>query len=449
MSAQDEKRIVFPRGFHYAFPMEQLMNIPRPARTALSVLNRAGYEAWLVGGFVRDSLRGIPAHDVDIATNAHWRFTKEAFQKNGFTVHETGTKHGTVTVMVDGWPLEITTFREEGAYSDARHPDSVAFVQDVETDLARRDFTMNAIAYHPENGFKDPFGGRQDIQNHLIKCVGKPSKRFAEDALRIMRAARFCSQLGFSIHPQTREGMAQCVSGLDHVARERIQDELGRLLMGPHVADALPQAEPVLLQILPQLNEASVLGENPNQAIRRMAKAVAHAPQSLSVRYAALFLGAATPFALPFMKEALQSLRIKKEIVRQALLLVELFQEGLLPDAQEIHALCVRAEGNPETLRVLFDLHRAIELAQDEPREERLRLVAQCHATLNALEKEGAPFSVRQLALTGRDLIQAGMPAGSGIGEALQSLLDACVRCEVKNSRADLLIYLGFLDFRK
>ncbi|MBQ3301455.1 MAG: hypothetical protein IJH04_04860 [Eggerthellaceae bacterium] len=182
--------------------------LPEYVVEALNVLESAGYEAWCVGGCVRDALIGRDVNDYDIATSALWQQTEEAFEKAGYRTHETtGIKHGTLTVIVAETTLEITTYRIDGTYSDSRHPDNVQFVRSIEQDLARRDFTINALAYHPERGLLDCFGGYDDLNARTIRAVGTARERFKEDALRILRGCRFASQLGFDIHPETLQAM--------------------------------------------------------------------------------------------------------------------------------------------------------------------------------------------------------------------------------------------------
>ncbi len=196
-----------------------------------------GEQAFIVGGSLRDTLIGLPPHDYDIATSALPEHTLELFSDK--RVIQTGIKHGTVTVIYDDEPVEITTFRVDGSYADARHPDSVSFTSSIEEDLSRRDFTVNAMAYNKSRGLVDPFEGKADIEKKLLRTVGEPTLRFSEDALRIMRLFRFCAQLGFDIDKQTLDGAAFMADGLEHIARERIASELVRLLTSPYPCRAL------------------------------------------------------------------------------------------------------------------------------------------------------------------------------------------------------------------
>ena len=181
--------------------------LPDAAIRVVGILEAGGFEAWFVGGFVRDALLGRPCSDIDIASNASWQQAQALFEAAGFKTHETGVVHGTLTVLVGNEAFEVTTYRRDGTYSDSRHPSSVEFVSSIEEDLARRDFTMNAIAFHPLRGLLDPYGGVGDLQAKTIRAVGDPAKRFSEDALRILRACRFAAQLGFDIEDETLFGM--------------------------------------------------------------------------------------------------------------------------------------------------------------------------------------------------------------------------------------------------
>lgn len=217
-------------------------DIPAGARHILRTLTAAGREAFLVGGCVRDLLRGVPPHDWDICTSARPEETKRCFA--GRRILETGARHGTVTVLEDGEPYEITTYRAEGPYSDGRRPDYVAFVSDLETDLARRDFTVNAMALGPAGEVIDPFGGRADLARRAIRCVGDPDRRFAEDALRMLRAVRFAAQLDFSVEPATWAAMGRNARRTERISGERIQAELEKILLSPR-----PQAAGAVLEL--------------------------------------------------------------------------------------------------------------------------------------------------------------------------------------------------------
>ncbi len=213
--------------------------VPGYALHVINVLEAAGHEAWVVGGWVRDALRGGPSHDVDITCNARWEESARVLRAAGIAVHETGTQHGTVTAVVDGKPVEVTTYRVDGTYSDGRHPDQVLFVTSVEDDLARRDFTVNAMAYHPTRGLLDPFGGQHDLARGVIRAVGEPERRFDEDALRILRAVRFACRMGFSVEGATAAALAERVGSLKNVSRERIGSETDGIVRSGRLAWAM------------------------------------------------------------------------------------------------------------------------------------------------------------------------------------------------------------------
>lgn len=227
--------------------------LPEYGWRVMRALEGAGHEAWAVGGWVRDALLGAPSHDLDVTTSAHWRDVETILSAEGMAVHETGTAHGTVTAVVDGRPVEVTTYRVEGGYTDHRHPDEVRYVDDIRLDLARRDFTVNAIAYHPERGILDPFGGRRDLGLGVIRCVGEPRLRFAEDALRVLRAVRFACRLGFDIEPRTQAALVACAEGLEDIASERIGQELDGIVRTGRMGWALMAEPEVLGQAVPEI----------------------------------------------------------------------------------------------------------------------------------------------------------------------------------------------------
>ena len=227
--------------------------LPQYALTLIDVLESAGHETWVVGGWVRDALLDRVSHDIDMACSARWPQTEEALRQAGIAVYRTGVAHGTLTAVIDGHPVEITTYRTEGVYSDNRHPDEVVFVDSIALDMARRDFTVNAMAFHPDRGLFDLFGGLSDIENHSIRAVGNPDVRFTEDALRILRAVRFAARLGFSIEDDTGRAMSAHASLLDHISRERIGHEMSALVASGHMGWALRTQAKVIAAALPAL----------------------------------------------------------------------------------------------------------------------------------------------------------------------------------------------------
>ena len=228
------------------------INLPKEVKKAIALLEAKGFVAYVVGGCVRDSVMGKEPADWDITTSAKHEQTAQSFKD--YRTIETGIKHGTLTVLIDQMPLEITTFRIDGRYSDQRRPDSVSFTQDLKLDLSRRDFTVNALAYSPRTGLVDEFDGLGDIKNKVIRCVGQPDARFQEDALRILRALRFASVLDFEIEKSTAQSLFKNRALLDKISAERIQIELIKLLAGPAVERVLLYFRQVLFQIIPELS---------------------------------------------------------------------------------------------------------------------------------------------------------------------------------------------------
>ena len=226
-----------------------MMKISYPATVAdvLARLVAAGEEAYIVGGSLRDALLGLPAHDFDIATSALPEKTLSVFSDE--RVIETGLKHGTVTVILSGEPIEITTFRRDGDYTDGRHPDTVSFTDRITEDLSRRDFTVNAMAYHPDRGLVDPFGGQDDLASRTLRAVREPTLRFSEDALRILRAFRFAAQLGFKIEEETRNALRSEAYRLKNISRERISSEFCRLVAAKGAHSVLKMLESIELSI--------------------------------------------------------------------------------------------------------------------------------------------------------------------------------------------------------
>ena len=231
--------------------MNHHFSLPDPVYRLLDHLSRAGFSAYVVGGCVRDSLLGLQPHDWDICTSATPDQMKQVFR--GFHTVETGLKHGTMTVVVDHKPYEVTTFRVDGNYSDHRHPDSVRFVDNLTQDLARRDFTVNAMAFSPASGLADPFNGQQDLSAGLIRCVGIPEQRFDEDALRVLRALRFASVYDFTIEPATASALRKMSPDLKRVAGERVREELLKLLCGKAAGRILREFPEVLAVIVPEI----------------------------------------------------------------------------------------------------------------------------------------------------------------------------------------------------
>lgn len=439
--------------------------VPPQARRVIEVLEAAGFEAWCVGGFVRDSLLGRPVSDIDIACSALWPQTEEACLAAGMRVHRTGEKHGTVTVVCDDAAFEVTTFRVDGAYSDARHPDEVRFVRSLAEDLARRDFTINAMAYHPLRGLADPFGGLEDARRGIIRTVGDPAQRFGEDALRILRACRFSSQLCFSLDGATYQAMLEGKRGLLRVSSERITAELQKLLLGDNVRDALLQTVDVLSAVLPELVAMKGFDQctpyHCHDVLEHTARAVAGTPPYPLVRWAALFHDMGKPAAffkepggrghfyghakisVPLARGIMDRLTFSTAFRDRVLLLVERHDDVFDATPRAVKRALARMGGDVELFRALCDLKRGDASAQAPAyAEERMRRADDLLRVLDGILAEGAAFTLKHLAVNGRDAMDAGIAQGPSVGAALAAALDAVIDEQIPNDRETLLAFL-------
>ncbi len=439
--------------------------IPKRALRVIDVLEGAGFEAWCVGGCVRDSLRGRAIEDVDIACSALWENTARACRAAGMKVHETGVKHGTVTVVFDDEPFEVTTYRVDGSYSDSRHPDEVRFVRSIEEDLARRDFTINAMAYHPRRGLLDPFGGREDLEEGILRTVGDPAKRFDEDALRILRACRFVSRLGCSIDPPTYRAMLSGKSKLCRVSGERITAELQKLLTGQHVRRALMETVDVLSAVLPELVAMKGFDQctpyHVYDVLEHTARAVEAAPPYPLVRWAALFHDMGKPAAFfeedggrghfyghakisaALARGAMDRLSLPSSMRDDVLTLVERHDDVIEATPKAVKRALARLGGDVALFRTLCDLKRADASAQAPGyADERIARADGLERMLRQILESEEAFTLGQLAVDGRDAMAAGIPQGPRIGAALDAALDAVIDGDLPNEREELLAFL-------
>lgn len=434
------------------------------AQFALQLLEDAGFEAWLVGGFVRDSLRGVPCSDIDITTNAHWQETQAVFQKAGFNTRETGTKHGTLTVIMDGEAFEITTFRCESCYSDGRRPDAVEFVASIEEDLKRRDFTINAMAFHPARGLVDPYGGRQDLQAGLIRAVGNPDERFREDSLRILRACRFASQLGFVLEPATKQAMWVNKVLMHKVSTERVLHELDLLLCGPHVHDALMATADILEAVLPEITACKGFDQRTPYHIydvwEHTAYVVQHTPPQRLARWAALFHDIGKPAAFfahedgvghfyghariseVLARGVMTRLKMSPSFIEKVIALVRVHDDVIPANPRAVKRALNRLRGDIGLFRSLCDLKRADALSQAPHCAERVKLADDLDFVLTQIIAQNEAFSVRGLAINGSDVIALGVPKGPEVGAALQTALDAVIDEQVCNEKEALLLLI-------
>ncbi len=437
------------------------LEISAGARHILQTLAAAGFEAHLVGGCVRDLLRGVTPCDWDICTSARPEETERCF--SGRRIIETGLKHGTVTVLVEGEPYEITTYRTEGPYSDSRRPDYVRFVPNLTEDLARRDFTMNAIAMDLERNLRDPFGGAADIERGLIRCVGEPGRRFREDGLRVMRALRFAAVFGYGIEEQTARAVHENRAMLGRVAAERINGELRRLLVGRSVGDILRRYPDVFCQFWPQLEPLVGLEQrNPWHCWggwEHTVRAVEAAPADVTLRLAMLLHDIGKPackstdengvdhfyghpaVSAQLADEMLRALKFDNKTREQVVLLVERHGAQLPPESRVIRRWLNRL--GPEAFFQLLEVKRADGMGQDlEKVKDRLLELDEIRAKAERILAEGQCLTVRDLAVNGRDVTAAGMEPGPEVGRMLRGLLERVLSGELPNERGALLAAL-------
>ena len=394
-----------------------IIRMDEGAAELLDTLHRAGYAAYVVGGCVRDSLLGLTPHDWDLCTSALPQQGMELFGEEKCI--PTGLQHGTVTVKQGGGLYEITTFRTEGAYTDGRHPDEVHFVPDVREDLARRDFTINAMAYNEKEGLIDPFGGQADLQSGILRAVGVPRQRFTEDALRILRLYRFAARFGFAIDPPTAQAAQELCAHLDCVSVERIEEELAKLLSAPAPAAYLD--EKIFGVVLPELSPEALAAAKP------VVDACPAGEQALPVRLAALLLSLGEDGT----RRTLRRLRCSNACIEETAVLVREVVSGV-PVSLNIYARRLLGKYNLCTVQRLAALGTALQ-------PEHAADFAALSELAEQLDADGVCCRVSQLAVNGRDLMAAGVPAGPGIRKVLEALLDGVIREEYPNERQALL----------
>ena len=392
------------------------------AALLLDALHGAGHAAYAVGGCVRDSLLGQTPHDWDLCTSARPEQVMELFGEEKCI--PTGLQHGTVTVKQGGRLYETTTFRIEGAYSDGRHPDAVHFVPDVREDLARRDFTINAMAYSAEEGLIDPFGGRDDLAAHLVRAVGEPERRFEEDALRILRLYRFAARFGFSVDPATGAAARALGPHLDCVSAERIQEEMLKLLAAPAPGRYLEPA--VLAVILPELHPL----EEPERFAEscRVIDRLVPGAENVPARLAALLL----PLGEEGTRKALRRLKCSNALTEETAVLVrEIGTSGPAADpAVSVRRLLGRYG--------LTAVERLAALGAAGHPEQAADFAARAELA-RQMEADGVCCRIAQLAVNGRDLMAAGAKPGPGLRQLLEQLLEAVITGQVLNEKQALL----------
>lgn len=430
------------------------MKIPEFVRRILDELTQHGYEAYLVGGCVRDAIRGVEPSDYDITSNATPSEIKEVFEK--YKTILTGEKHGTVTVVSDGENIEITTYRVDGAYLDSRRPETVSFTKKIEEDLARRDFTMNAIAYNRE--YVDPFGGRRDIENKTIRTVGDADTRFSEDALRILRALRFAATLGFEIEEETKKSIHKNAQKIKNISAERIYAEFSKMIMGEYAEKILLEYADVVGVFAPCIKNCVGFDQQNRYHIydvyTHMVKALSYAPYDLKIRLATFFHDVGKPDCFTIdekgghfkghseisavkAKELFDALKIDNETKETAVMLIREHQRDILPRKS-----CVKrflSKFSYEFLDMLLEVKIADTLAHSSLALKNLETIAKIKELKNEIMQDNECISLKSLAVNGNDVKNAGVEDGKTIGAVLQRLLESVMDGEVENEKEALM----------
>ena len=434
------------------------LTVPAYADAVLRRLHACGYEAYAVGGCVRDVLLGRAPNDWDICTSALPWEMKECF--SDYPVIETGLKHGTLTVRVNHQSYEITTFRTDGDYIDCRHPEKVTFVSEISEDLARRDFTVNAMAYHPDEGLVDLYHGQADLQNQKIRCVGDSKTRFSEDALRIMRGLRFASTYDFSIAFETEEAMFETKQLLTKIAPERIVSEFRKLISGKNVENILLKYRDIFGQIIPELILMFDFEQRSPHHLydvwTHTVKSVAVSEQDIYVRLAVLFhdIGKPETFSVGengvghFYSHASLGTKITKTILKRlkfdnltADIVAELvkYHDAQIEVTEKSIKRWLNKIGKEQFERLLFV--KEADAKSTVHAEEKLEKIQNIKVLYrNVLEKDSC-FSLKDLAVSGNDLITIGIPEGKLVGEFLIKMLNLVIDDEIPNQKDILLSY--------
>ncbi len=429
------------------------MKIPDDAEKVIKKLENSGYEAYVVGGCVRDYLMGKKPFDYDVMTNARPDEIKKIFED--FKVILTGEKHGTVTVVSEGENIEVTTYRIDGEYKNSRSPEEVFFAEKAENDLSRRDFTMNAICYR--NGFTDPFGGMKDIENKIIRTVGESDRRFGEDALRIMRALRFSATLGFEIEEETKKSIHRQRMLLKNISPERIWSEFKKLLMGEYCENVLMEFHDVISVFAPCMEKCVGFDQKNRYHVydvyTHMVKSVVFAPCDLRVRLCMLFHDVGKPDTFTFdetgghfkghalksrelAKEVFDNLRIDNDTKNVVLDLIEHHGREIVCEKKYVKRFL--SKFSEEFFDLLVDVMRADTLAHSSEAMKNLDEIDRLVKFKNEISEDEDCLSLKNLKINGNDIIDCGISEGKRIGEILKELLEKVVDGELKNVREEL-----------
>lgn len=437
---------------------DRKITIPEKVKKVLAMLDQAGYEAYVVGGCVRDSILGQTPDDWDITTSALPEQVKQVFRR---TI-DTGIEHGTVTVRLEGESFEVTTYRLDGKYEDHRHPGQVAFTRSLGEDLKRRDFTVNAMAYNDKDGLIDLFHGMDDLKDHVIRCVGSPRQRFGEDALRVLRAVRFCAKLGFSLEEETKKAVREMAPSLRFISAERIRTELEKLITSPHPEEIeLAYRCGITAVVLPEFDaEMAAVQNNHHHRVtvgRHTVLTMMACPQDRILRWTMLlhdcgkpsvqridengvyhYHGHAEPGAL-LAKKVLERLKFDKASERDIVTLVQ--NHSLYPalTAEGVRRAVVQI--SPRLFPLFLTVKRSDIRGQNpEVQAEKLAYMDRVEQIYQEILKRGDCLSLKTLAVTGDDLIRLGVPRGRMVGQVLDRLFDEVLTDPALNTKEYLSV---------
>lgn len=423
----------------------------------LEKLHKAGFDAYVVGGAVRDLVMKKEPHDYDFTTNATPSEIKKVFRR---TV-DTGIAHGTVTVIENGIGYEVTTYRSENGYSDSRHPDSIKFVTSLNSDLERRDFTINAMCFKPNNDIIDLFGGQEDINARLIRTVGEPKRRFSEDALRMMRAIRFAAVLGFEIEQNTAEAIRICAPLIKKVSKERVLGELNKTLLSDNPSYIRLLHELNLMKyILPELDVCFSTPQRNKYHIYNVGEHIMHAtqstPKNLILRWSALLHDVGKPVCMStdqngiihfyghhkesaaIASNILRRLRMDNDSMREIITLIENHDVRIEPSAPAVKRMLSKV--GDKLFVALLELQTADNKAKSPKYlAEKLQKIESVRSVYETIVAEGQPYTLADLVVNGRDLIKLGFKAGREIGDTLKILLGEVIISPELNTRDHLL----------
>lgn len=431
------------------------MKIPEYVQFCLNRLETAGFQAYIVGGCVRDAILGLEPNDYDMCTNALPEETEAVFADHKLVL--AGKKHGTIGVITNGGIIEITTFRTEGNYTDNRHPEWVKFMPNIEDDLARRDFTVNAMAYSPSRGLQDPFGGREDLKNHILKAVGNPGQRFREDSLRILRGARFAAKYRLTPEEKTLEAMVELRGLMDNLARERVFEELCKLLLSATGEDLLRFA-PLIAQVIPEL-ESQIGFDQRNihhayDLFTHTAHVTAQTPKELPLRWAGLLhdVGKVPSFFIdeeghghfyghakisaPIADEVLRRLKAPTALREEVVQLCELHMTLIQPEKKIVRRWLGKL--GPELMDKLLTFQEADILGKGIPEGDELDQFPKLRGIMAEIQAENACFKLKDLAVNGHDLMALGY-TGKAVGTCLNQLLEQVMEEKLPNEKEALL----------